>query len=99
MDIIIFEHEIIPESEVRIIITGRDLDLKKDFKFSKDAYTRTWQMNTFNILKLMGVDEGIIWRAINGRYDIDCGGQRLLRRHLTVVGQMYLFTRIWNLIK
>ena len=99
MNIIIFEHEIIPEAEVRIIITGRDLDLKKDFKFSKDSYTRTWQMNTFNILKLMGCDEGIIWRAINGRYDIDRGGQRLLRRHLTVVGQMYLLNKIWNLIK
>ena len=99
MNIIIFEREIIPEAEVRIIITGRDLDLKKDFKFSKDAYTRTWQMNTFNTLKLMGCDEGIIWRAINGRYDIDRGGQRLLRRHLTVVGQMYLLNKIWNLIK
>ena len=96
---IYFEPEIIPEAEVRIIITGRDLDLKKDFKFSKDMYTRTWQMNTFNILKLMGCDEGIIWRAINGKYDIDRGGQRLLRRHLTVVGQMYLFNTIWELIK
>jgi hypothetical protein len=96
---IYFEHEIITDSEIWIIITGRDLDLKKDFKFSKDEYTRTWQMNTFNILKLMGCDEGIIWRAINGKYDIDHGGQRLLRRHLAVVGQMYLFTRIWNLIK
>lgn len=97
--IVIFEHEIIPETEVRVIVTGRDLDLKKDFKFSKDSYTRTWQMNTFNILKLMGCDEGVIWRAINGRYDIDRGGQRLLRRHLTIVGQMYLFNKIWNLIK
>lgn len=96
---IYFEHEIISEVEVRVIITGRDLDLKKDFKFSKDAYTRTWQMNTYNSLKLMGCDEGIIWRAINGRYDIDRGGQRLLRRHLTIVGQMYLLNKIWNLIK
>lgn len=96
---IYFEHEIITEEEIWTITVGRDLDLKKDFKFSKDAYTRTWQMNTFNILKLIGCDEGIAWRAINGKYDINRGGQRLLRRHLTVVGQMYLFTRIWNLIK
>ena len=99
MDIIIFEHEIIPESEVRIIIAGRDLDLKKDFKFSKDKYTRKWQETTFAKLKLMGCDEGIIWRAINGKYDIDRGGHRLLRRHLTVVGQIYLLDKIWNLIK
>jgi hypothetical protein len=96
---IYFEHEIITDSEIWIITVGRDLDLKKDFKLSKDKYTRKWQENTLAKLKLIGCDEGIIWRAINGKYDIDRGGQRLLRRHLTVVGQMYLLDKIWNLIK
>lgn len=96
---ICFEHEIITDLEIWIITVGRDLDLKKDFKFSKDKYTRKWQETTFAKLQLMGCDEGIIWRAINGKYDIDRGGQRLLRRHLTVVGQRYLLNNIWNLIK
>ena len=47
----------------------------------------------------MYCDEGIIWRAIKGRYDIDRGGKRLLRRHLAIVGQLSILDKIWNIIK
>ena len=95
---IYFEGEIISSEEARVIITGRDLSLKKDLVFSKSPYIRDWQINTFNTLTRMGVDEGIRWRAINGRYDIDRGAH-LLRRHLTIVGQIDKFDKIWKLLK
>lgn len=98
-EMIYFDGEIISSEEARVIITGRDLSLKKDLVFSKSQYVRDWQMKTFNTLTLMCVDEGIRWRAINGRYDIDRGGARLLRRHLTIVGQIDKFDKIWKLLK
>jgi hypothetical protein len=99
MNIIILDREIIPVEEVRIILTGRDLDLKKDLKLSKDPYQKDWEQRTYVSLKRMYVDEGIIWRAIKGRYDIDRGGRRLLRRHLAIVQQLSLLDKIWNIIK
>ena len=99
MKVIILDKEIIPASEVRIISTGRDLDLKKDLEFSKDPYISEWEQKIYITLKRMYVDEGIIWRAIKGRYDIDRGGARLLRRHLAIVGQIDKFDKIWKLLK
>lgn len=99
MKAIILDKEIIPASEVRIILTGRDLDLKKDLEFSKDPYDMEWEQRTYITLKRMYVEEGIIWRAIKGRYYVDRGGKRLLRRHLAIVGQLNLLEKIWNLIK
>ena len=99
MNIIILDQEIIPAEEVRIILTGRDLDLKKDLTFSKDPYQKDWELKTYATLKHMYCEEGIIWRAIKGRYDIDRGGRRLLRRHLAMVQQLNLLEKIWNIIK
>ena len=99
MNAVIVDREIICASEVWMIRTGRDLDLKKDLVFSKDPYQKDWEMRTYATLKRMYCDEGIIWRAIKGRYDIDRGGRRLLRRHLAIVGQLNLLEKIWNIIK
>lgn len=99
MEAVIVDREIICASEVWMIRTGRDLDLKKDLEFSKDPYNMEWEQRTYITLKRMYVDEGIIWRAIKGRYDIDRGGARLLRRHLTIVGQIDKFDKIWKLLK
>lgn len=98
-EMIYFDGEIISSEEARVIITGRDLSLKKDLVFSKSQYIRDWQINTFKTLTRMCVDEGIRWRAIKGRYDIDRGGRRLLRRHLAIVQQLSLLEKIWNIIK
>ena len=99
MEAVIVDREIICASEVWRIRTGRDLDLKKDLEFSKDPYNMEWEQRTYITLKRMYVDEGIIWRAIKGHYDIDRGGARLLRRHLTIVGQIDKFDKIWKLLK
>lgn len=99
MEAVIVDREIICASEVWRIRTGRDLDLKKDLEFSKDPYNMEWEQRTYITLKRMYVDEGIIWRAIKGRYDIDRGGARLLRRHLAIVGQIDKFDKIWKLLK
>lgn len=99
MNVIIFEHEIISVREIVAIKTGMDIDLKTGLNFSTDPYTKAWEINTYKQLKEVGCDEGIIWRAIKGRYDLEKGGQRLLRRHLAIVNQEHLLRIIWNLIK
>lgn len=96
---IVFEREIIGDQEIIMIKSGRDLDLKKDLKLSKDIVIREWQEKTLVSLKRMGCDLCIAYRAINMRYDLDRGGARLLRRHLTITDQMYLYEKIWNLLK
>lgn len=99
MNVIVFEREIISVREIITIKTGRDIDIKTGLKFSKDPYTKAWEINAYKQLKEMGCDEGIIWRAIKGRYDLERGGQRLLRRHLAIVDQTRLLQKIWNIIK
>lgn len=99
MNVVIVDREIICASEVWMIRTGRDLDLKKDLVFSKDPYKMEWEQRTYLTLKRMYVEEGIVWRTIKGRYDIDRGGKRLLKRHLAIVGQLNLLEKIWNIIK
>ena len=99
MNVVIVDKEIITASEVLMIRTGRDLDLKKDLVFSKDPYKMEWEQRTYITLKRMYADEGIIWRSLKGRYDIDRGGKRLLKRHLAIVGQLNLLEKIWNIIK
>ena len=97
MEAVIVDREIICASEVWMIRTGRDLGLK-DLEFSKDLYIMEWEQKIYITLKRMYVDEGIIWRAIKGRYDVGRGGKRLLRRHLAIVGQPNLLDKIWRII-